>query len=224
MIRNHFKDDLYKKNVLVIGTGNLASKIALRMCERQANVFINGRNKSKEQIVINGLNSVKPKYAIKIKSFSNSALSTQFDAIISFISGKFRDESKLYPYINKDTFIIDGGINNFSSDFIKKMLYKNVSITRLDTRIALPYQLLSIFDYTSVFFKDIYGKDVLNGVDIVSGGLIGKEGSVIVDNINKPNQIIGIANGSGGVKKDGELSQTERNRIQAIQQNISKRS
>ncbi|MHA6250728.1 hypothetical protein [Oceanobacillus sp. CAU 1775] len=222
LIRSSYNDDLQGKKILVIGTGNLASKLAVRLAERQAIVYIAGRTTKKEKNIVEALNSFLPKYTNIIQTVEAINQDDNLDIVISFLSGQFKKEDELTPFINKNTFIIDGGINNFSAEFIQRMLDNNVRITRLDTRIALPYQLLSEHDYTTSFFKDIFGQSEVNGIVVVSGGYIGKQGSVIVDNIKEPYQVIGIADGSGGVKSDEQLSESDRSRIQKIKQSISK--
>lgn len=222
LIRNYFEDNIYNKNVIIIGTGNLASKMAVRLAERQAYVYLIGRTKEKENRHIEALNSFLPKYSSPIQSIEGSQLVEQVDLVVSFLSGEFTKNETLFPLIHQDTFIIDGGINNFSNDFIQRMLLKNVHITRLDTRIALPYQFLSTHEYTNAFFNDVYGESIIQGVSVVAGGYIGKKGSVIVDSTKQPNQVIGIADGRGGVKASEQLSETDRSRIQEIQQTITK--
>src|SRR5699024_11632089 len=49
LLRHKYNDDISGKNILVIGTGNLAIKIALRTAERQANVYIHGRSDRSEE-------------------------------------------------------------------------------------------------------------------------------------------------------------------------------
>lgn len=221
LIRNQLQDDLYHKKVVVIGTGNLASKLALRLAERQAYVYVKGRSVDKEEAVINGVNLFLPKYTYPVQSFAQ--LEANADVIVSFLSGQFTEEEALWPHIGAHTFIIDGGINNFSSDFIQQTLGRNINITRLDTRIALPYQMLSSHDYTQEFFKDVFGQAQIQGVTVASGGYIGPEGTVIVDDIKQPNQVIGIADGRGGVKANEQHSETDGSRIQKIKQTISER-
>lgn len=221
LIRNQLSDDLCNKIVVIIGTGNLASKIALRLAERQACVYILGRTQEKEQAVIDGLNLFLPKYTHSIQAFSQFKVNENADVIISFLSGVFMKEDILEPVIGEETFIIDGGINNFSSDFIQGQLHKGINITRLDTRIALPYQMMFMHDYTQSFFNEVFGQAEIHGVKVASGGYIGSEGTVIVDNIKQPNQVIGIANGRGGMKASEEHSESDRNRMQKIEQTIS---
>jgi len=222
LIRYHLKDDLYNKNVIVIGTGNLASKIAIRLAERQASVFVKGRTRDKEINFINGLNFLLPKNTPPIEAFHELSSEEKANVIVSFLSGPFEEEETLYQFINEKTIVIDGGINNFSGNFIQRMITNNINVTRLDARIALPYQLLSNDNYTNKFFKETYGQGKINDSKVVSGGFIGPEGSVIVDTITEPSQIIGIADGRGGVKINEQLSESERNRIRKIKQAISK--
>ncbi|MGY0691408.1 hypothetical protein ACW2QC_01290 [Virgibacillus sp. FSP13] len=222
LIRHEFRDDLMNKNVLVIGTGNLASKIALRMSERQANVFIKGRSKEKEHAIVNGLNGFLPAFSPEINTMEHlQKISLKADVIVSFLSGQFEEEELLFPYISQNTFIIDGGISNFSQHFISQMMEHHTTITRLDVRIALPYQFISAFHYTTSFFENVYGKSELNQIPVVSGGFVGPEGTVIVDNIRQPNQIVGIADGMGGVKHNEYLTESDRRSIQDVQKTIT---
>ncbi|MFG6114181.1 hypothetical protein ACGTN9_03250 [Halobacillus sp. MO56] len=221
LLRRQFNDDLTNKKIIVIGTGNLASKIATRLSERQADVYILGRSIEKEKRSVEALNLFLPKNTSSIQTFNNFPLDVKADVVVSFLSGVFSNEDSLYPVIDNCTFIVDGGINNFSSEFINKALASDIKITRLDTRIALPYQMLSQFKYVHNFFDDVFGKAIIENIPIVSGGFIGAEGTIIVDNINQPKQVLGIADGAGGVKKNEHLIEKDKNNIQRIQEFIS---
>lgn len=221
LVRNFFEDNLINKNIVIIGTGNLACKIAIRLAERQGNIYIIGRNKQKELSVINSINLFLPKFTKKIKTFDEFPLQNNADLVISALSGQFMDEELLYPLLTETTLIIDVGINNFSKTFIEFNLKNNIKIVRLDTRISLPYQFLFDHIYVKQFFNDIFGQGNIDNIPVVSGGFIGSEGSVIVDNIKSPTQVIGIADGKGGVKENEQLNDKERNRIQKIREKIS---
>lgn len=221
LIRNYFNDDLYNKKVIIIGSGNLSSKLAVRLAERQATVYIKGRSQSKEKRITDSLNLFLPKYTDPIKPYKTFPSHKKSDLIVSFLSGKFLEEKILYPIIHDETLIIDGGINNFSETFIKHMLQERISIVRLDTRIAFPYQLLSSDEYIQDFFSDVFGLSNSNGIPIASGGFIGAEGTIIVNSIKNPDQIIGIADGNGGVKTNEQLTSEDRRRIQTVKENLS---
>lgn len=219
LLRDRYKDNFTNKNILVIGTGNLATKIIIRFAERQANIFVLGRSERKTKDLVFFLNQITPLNTPKIRPNQN-AIDTEFDIVISAISGQFTDENLIRSKINDKTTFIDVGINNFRETFINERSKKGNTFLRLDTRIALPYQMLYSNKYTEYFIKNIIGKADFNGVTIVSGGLVGKEGDVIVDRIDRPTQLIGLADGSGGVKKNA--TDEERAKIKTIQRVICK--
>jgi len=220
LIRSRLGEDLAGLSILVIGTGNLAGKIALRLAERQAHVFVKARTEAKEQLLIAGLNCMLPGYAsAPIRPFAE--LGQPVSAVVSFLSGPIEQAEILEPYITQDTFLIDGGIGNFPADFIEEMLAAGTPMTRLDTRIALPYQLLSVHPYVQAFFKEAYGKREFAGQLLVAGGYMGPAGAIIVDHIQHPTQVIGMADGKGGVKPDEQLAENERDAISAVRQAIS---
>ncbi|PFT87576.1 hypothetical protein COK81_20060 [Bacillus thuringiensis] len=202
LIRHHFKDNIENKSILIIGSGNLSTKMALRLAERQAEVSMHSRNYSKTKEITEALNLILPKYA----QYSIYALKEikerheTFDVMLSFLSAENVIREEYLRLINKDTLVIDGGINNFQSSFLTEALKQGSACYRLDVRIAFLYNLLFLSSEVESFFTHVMGRRTLNEVDLVSGGVIGRAGDIIVDKMNGPTQIIGIADGHGGVK------------------------
>lgn len=221
LLHHKFGAQLAEKRILILGTGNLAGKMALRLAESGACVHVAGRSITKVETLLAGLNLMLPSYAIRIKPFTQST--EQADAVISFISGMWEDEDALQHAIGPETLLIDGGIGNFSSRFIEAMLDKGIQMTRLDTRIALPYQLLGSHSYVESFFDEIYGTGEIAGVPVAAGGFVGPYGTVIVDKIKSPNQVIGIADGKGGVIRDGSIEASGQRAADKVKETITAR-
>ena len=223
LLQHHFSGNLVGKNILIIGTGNIAFKLALRLAERNVQVFIDGRNEQKIDKIVDTINMVIPSYSkYKVRKMDTSQFEENLDAIIPFVSAE-KVISKTYTkWLHESSISIDGGIGNFSEDYIAATLEKNSKIIRLDVRIAIPYMEASItsqfpsFD----FFERVSGEKVIDGITMVAGGIIGKEGSVIVNQIENPDQIIGIANGFGGVKNETALSTEERRSIELLSERV----
>ena len=219
LVRHLFKEDIQGKRVLIFGSGNLASKMALRLAERQAQVFVWARNQKKASAIIDALNYILPKYnTTRIKLFHEGE--SDFDLMISFLSAEDVIGREFFNCLKKDGTVVDGGINNFSKDFIEAALGNGVSFTRLDTRIAFHYALMSLNLATSHFFDRVFGTCDVGQIRCVAGGILGQHGDVIVDQIKYPTQVIGIANGRGGVKHECELTSEERRKIRTIQEYI----
>jgi hypothetical protein len=219
LVRHLFEEDIQGKKVLIFGSGNLASKIALRLAERQAEVFVWARNQEKATAIVDALNYILPKYNDKkIKLFHENE--NDFDLMISFLSAENVIGADFFNYLKKNGTVIDGGINNFSKDFIEVALNNGVSFIRLDTRIAFHYALMSLNLETFRFFDNVFGTREIEQIRCVAGGILGKQGDVIVDQIKHPTQVIGVANGLGGVKHECELTDEERRKINTIREYI----
>ncbi|BDG37648.1 NAD(P)-dependent oxidoreductase [Saccharococcus caldoxylosilyticus] len=219
LVRHLFEEDIQGKKVLIFGSGNLASKMALRLAERQAEVFVWARNQEKASTIVDALNYILPKYNdTKIKLFHEDE--NGFDLMISFLSAENVISADFFNYLKKDGTVIDGGINNFSKDFIEVALNNGVSFIRLDTRIAFHYALMSLNLETFHFFDNVFGTREIEQIRCVAGGILGKQGDVIVDQIKHPTQVIGVANGLGGVKHECELTDEERRKSSTIREYI----
>ncbi|KML41334.1 hypothetical protein [Cytobacillus firmus] len=222
LLLNHFNSDLENKVILVYGTGNIGTKLALRLAERNSKVYLLGRNKDKVNQIITVLNSVSPFYTEeKLCYFDVEKFKGELDGVISLVSGERVIPEVFANFINENGIAIDGGIGNFSEAFISRIIKRNIRILRLDVRVGLPFIEASVNADGNSFFKSYMGVQKINGVTVVAGGIIGKDGSVIVDKIEKPSQVIGIANGIGGVKNESAFTKGDREAIVKISEYIS---
>jgi len=94
--------------------------------------------------------------------------------------------------------IIDGGIGTIKQDAITLAHEKNIKISRLDIRAGLSGTITTLFE-TRELLKKTIGFKKIKDIPIVAGGFYGKLGNVIVDSIDSPTEIIGIADGKGGL-------------------------
>jgi hypothetical protein len=213
LIRHHYQDTLENKSVLVIGSGNLSAKIALRLAERQADVYLHSRNYRKSVQIADSLNLIIPKFSHPIQAVKEPK--EKCTIILSFLSAEEIIGENYLSLLNEHSLVIDGGINNFKSTFIQGALEKGITCYRLDVRIAFLYNLLLLSDEVDSFFSQVMGrtKDPNKEFDLVSGGVIGNSGDVIVDQVIKPTQVVGIADGLGGLKREFDYSKEEKRRV-----------
>jgi hypothetical protein len=97
--------------------------------------------------------------------------------------------------------IFDIGINNFSQDFIRQQRQRGAEVYRSDDRAGISGIVVNLME-TSELVNSRLGKTSVGGIPIVSGGLIGDFGDVVVDNFNEVHVVLGIANGDGTFKQD----------------------
>ncbi|WP_027965277.1 hypothetical protein [Halalkalibacillus halophilus] len=219
LVSNYFKNEIFGKKILIYGYGNIASKVALRLAEKGCNVYITGRNIERIETIIEGLNCILPKYNnTKISRFQNLEIyENTFDALISFVSVDNVITSDYVKLLKNNSISLDGGINNFSDNFISECLKENKYLLRLDVRVASNYLFLSTHKDVKYFFNKVIGRKYLNGLSAVAGGVLGEEGEIVLNNIDNPTQVIGIANGIGGLKDEAEFDQRDKQKVNEAQ-------
>lgn len=204
------------KNVVIVGTGNIGIKLAIRLAERNYNVFLHGRNSEKVSRFVKVINEMLPKHTQPIKIWDKQPI----DVLCTMVSATQVIDESYIQYFNEHALAIDGGIGNFTQNFIKDAHQKDINVIRLDVRIS--NDVLNGIDqsFNSNFFTEVKGENIMNGVHVVSGGIIGKNGDIIVDRIVNPTRVIGVANGIGGVKSANDLTNEDQNKIDTITQLI----
>lgn len=214
LLNHHFQNNIESKKILIYGTGNISFKLALRLAEKNAKIYLLGRNLKKLEKLAETINLVIPNYTLhNVTSFDYSV---ELDAIVSFVSAEKVVPGNMSNYLKSGGIAVDGGIGNFSESFIEESIKKEIKVRRLDVRIGLPFIYANLEAVKQNFFEDVMGEKIILGAKVVSGGVIGDVGSIIVDQIAKPSQVIGIANGIGGVKNDSILTKGERDSLSSI--------
>ena len=100
--------------------------------------------------------------------------------------------------MNPDGLVIDASIGSILPEGVQYAINSGLKAYRLDMRAGLSGEIIVALE-TKELIEFIAGKGEINGVTVVAGGLIGKEGDVVVDSISNPARIIGVADGMGGL-------------------------
>ncbi|MGB7339483.1 MAG: hypothetical protein WBC91_11380 [Phototrophicaceae bacterium] len=97
--------------------------------------------------------------------------------------------------LRADTLIIDAGIGSIDKDGLEQILEKQALPVRVNIWPTLAGTLVSAHIGSQTQPK----RAIINGIQVVSGGAIGKAGDVIVDDADLPNRVIGVADGAGSL-------------------------
>jgi Glutamyl-tRNA reductase len=215
LIRQHFQDQLNGKSILVMGAGNISTKLALRLCERNAGITLVSRDYSKARKIADGLNAILPKYSqSSIKAFASPPNDTVYDVLVSFVAADGVVREEMASLLKRGGIAVDGGINNFTPGFLMASGKNGVVCTRLDVRLGFVYSLLSSSPDISNFYVNVRGERLIENIRLIAGGIIGNRGDIIVDRIQKPTQIVGMANGVGGVLSGDGYSSKDKIRLE----------
>lgn len=124
--------------------------------------------------------------------------SSVYDIVIGCEIKKHLD-SQLIDSINAKS-IYDIGLNNFSKNFIDIRRKEGTNFFRLDSRAGISSLIIKCME-TNYLIKKNIGEVKIGNINVVSGGIIGVEGAIVVDNAFNPSVILGVANGCGMFKE-----------------------
>ncbi len=191
------------KKISILGAGNLGTKIAIKLLERGANVNLFRRNQIKLKKIIEAINIIKPKFTKQSITYFNdlNKITKNADFIIGATNGSQIIDNNILKNAKKNVIIVDVGKGTITHNAIKEANEKNISLYRLDITPALCGMLESNVYFDKIFRKTIGTKKIYNQ-RLISGGILAEINDIVVDNVNKPSIIYGIADGKGDLKKN----------------------
>lgn len=210
------------KRAAIIGAGNIGSKVALKLVERGMEVTMARRNESKLSAIVTAINYIKPKETIAVVSgtTNNSAAATGANLLIGLTDGVPVITAAMIQSLAPNAVVIDGGKGCFLREALDYAENHGISVYRADIRPGFEGHVGAALE-TERIVTQALGRREINGVRIVSGGLLARTHEVVVDNVNDPRFVFGLADGSGDFIRNPSFS--ERNDIQRIQNYINER-
>lgn len=195
--------DLGARIIAVIGLGNIGSKIALKLVERGAYVRAYRRDQKKLKTIVTGLNLIKSEHTIASISSAKSIANACAGASVIIAAADSRGiigEGHLKRLDRSVApVLIDVGKGCFADSIMESKIYP---VYRVDVSMVQKHAFAALLE-TQAYYSQSLGRRTIDehNINLVSLGLLGKHGEIIVDNINKPSMIIGVANGDGSLMK-----------------------
>jgi hypothetical protein len=195
--------DLGNVNVAIIGAGNMGSKIALTLVERGAKVKLFRRNLSKLKKITDGLNQIKSEHTeSSITMAENIEEACRGANVVIACADQQSIIKEDLKWLSKERspILIDVGKKCFDESIINSHEFVVFS---LDTSIIQKYVFTAIIKTKLIYGKAIGRKKLQDyGLNLISSGLVGQYGEFIVDDIDNPKTIIGVADGQGSLLED----------------------
>lgn len=213
--------NLINRKVAVIGAGNIGSKAALKFLESGCNVSIFRRNSEAAELIaksfqmLNSLNCGTIRAAKTVKEACFEA-----DIIIGATPGVPAIDIECLKTASAHPLCIDTGKDSFFPDAMEYAASSGIEIFRTDITATLEGVISSILR-EELISKLHRGKKLIEGVTIVSGGVLGRAGDIVVDSLLNPQHIYGVADGCGDLKHS--IDEEDKKRLHTLMKHIESR-
>lgn len=185
-------DSLTEKKLALFGDTPLAFRLAHMAADMGAEISLCGWP---EERVKNLKNILTPASGSVRASDPHDAVRGA-NAIIGTTQGSGEIKEGLVAEIDKGCIILDGGIGTLSPEVVKACVEKGTRVIRSDMRAALAAEIMARLGTYRIVKQDS-GRADFDGVSVVAGGEVGRKGEIIVDSLNEPEIIVGVADGCG---------------------------
>lgn len=209
LLRHECGESLAGLRVGVFGLGNLGFKIALLLAEVDCEVFAHHRRPAVGAKAVEVLNEILPTYVhCPVKTWGSDGVSL----LVASTSAQKCVTKEWLDLVDDGGLVIDVGIDNLDEAALAAAHARGIRVLRLDTRAdGEPVPSAS-----PGFFEEVFGVGTCVGVDIVSGGILAARGAVVVDSYANPRQVVGVANGHGGLVRSDDLTDEEREQVNRV--------
>jgi len=213
LLGHFYKDNLQGlggKKIAILGAGNLGAKLALKLVERGADVFITRRNAKKLEKISDAINLIKSQYTTAKVSWTtdNFRAAENADILIGATNGIPVITEEMIESLPPNGIIVDVGKGTISPATIKKTEKLKKNIYRVDVTASLS-GLIKTLSMTDENLLSIMGRRKVDDLTIIAGGIFGRTGEVVVDNVSSPKYVFGVADGKGDFDRTVSKEQLE---------------
>jgi 4-hydroxy-2-oxovalerate aldolase len=214
-------ETLRDSNIVIAGDHPRSRFLALRFAERGARVIVLRDPASEVNASLDPLQSLsRAGDELRLISIaaSDSAASdalSRANVVVVWPSGEPWFDERRARHLAANAHVLDAGIGAISSAGIAEAQRRGCLLLRVNIWPALT-GCLSAAHESFVETSEALGWGTLDGVPVVAGGAMGRDGDVIIDSVHHPTRVIGVCDGHGGVRFRFDGADAERvRRVQA---------
>jgi lactate dehydrogenase-like 2-hydroxyacid dehydrogenase len=186
------------KKATIVGTGNIGFKIAFQLCERGFDVVLNGRDKRKLEVLSKAIDVIK-RGAGSISLDSDNVTCCQgSDILLGCTPGVAVIDKEMICSMTETGIVIDVGNGTITADGLESAAENNIAVYCLYVQGGYE-AMITNFEYTLRHITTMKRVRLSSEINILSAGLIGKYGDLIVNDIKKPDRVLAVCDGKGDV-------------------------
>jgi hypothetical protein len=200
--------------VAMVGAGNIGAKLALRLAERGGEVQLVGRRIATLEATVQGLNAILRGTGAVIACSSMEEACTGADVIIGCTAGTAAIDTEAVE-ISQASLLLDVGNGCFTRGAIDAAQNRGLLLEVLSPTAGWE-GFLRRYATTRKLQQGLGRRQIDSMVWIVSRGVMGATGDVLVDDISQPTRVIGVCNGMGDLLYGEEALQ----KIKAVEKHL----
>ncbi len=214
LIKSNENSSLDNKNILILGKNYLATRIILQLIDCNANIYLFKSDYDNLDLPYIHTTSL----TVNSSNLKIINIGQDFDLLLGCCLHNQYDELDRLVDCHFGA-IYDVGVSNFTEEFITAHKLKGCqTIYRSDDRAGIAGIVLNLME-TNYLLQRCMGRKSITGINMVAGGIIGDNGDVVIDNIENPRQVLGVANGDGTFKQ--HLSEIDIRNIEKVKTILS---
>lgn len=196
MLLSGLRADWHGQKVAIIGGGNIGAKAALKLSERGAGVLLYGRSQARLQLVANGLNAIRRGTGDIAVAETMPEACRDATLLLGCTPGTAAVDAPAIQLLAPSAIVIDVGNGTFAPQAIQEAHRCGHRLLCLSPQASFA-GFLQHWIEAKVFMANLGRRKLEEGFTLISPGLIGEYGDILVDNINAPSRIIGVCDGRG---------------------------
>lgn len=191
-------------SILVVGAGNIGSKIALVLAERGAMVKLLDQDAAKLDRIVSGLNEIKRGHgSIDTTDENNPAIGSSI--ILGCTPGVSAVTAAMIKQAGNDCIVIDVGNGTLFPEAIESAHRRGLRVFCLSPEAGFIGWLIALTHATEQI-NHMKRRIFSNGVSAIGPGMLGTYGEIILDNPDNWNRVLGVCNGKGDVLQYDDAS------------------
>jgi hypothetical protein len=197
--------DLRGTRAAIVGAGNIGAKLALRLAERGSEVRLVARSIAPLKRTAEGLSAIMRGSGSIMAVPDVTAACLEADLIVGCTPGTPAIDA---PAVieSRAVLLLDVGNGCFTHGAIAAAQQRDLALEVLSPTAGWEGFMRRYFA-TCKLQQGLGRRQLQGGVWIVSRGIMGAAGDVLVDDVSKPRRVIGICNGAGDLLYGEEAMQ-----------------
>lgn len=190
--------DLRNSNALIIGAGNIGCKAALSLAERGASVKLYDIAVERTEKIVSVLNLLKRGRGEIILSGEPSADAVNAGLILGCTPGIPGITHKMILNVSRDSIIIDVGNGTLFPDVVEEANRRDLTIYCFSAECGYE-SFVKLWEQTERMLKSMGRRKLASGLTLITPGILGGLGDIIVNDLDTQERIIGVCDGRGDI-------------------------